>query len=187
MSQEPSRDRNIWEERIADLRRYDLDNLDQEPLNPADISSWPFPGLTFVRIDGILRSWDIEREKQQQGQQQQPEQDPSKPPKRMYLSEDALTGLYSQKANIGFLVLGSKTGVNYFMGISLPNMTNGNGTGQPTEGEDPIAFYFTKVNLCTASITEWTFTKMLSMLTTIKAMILPWAELYRRCYRHSGA
>src|SRR5882762_3808329 len=81
MSQDPG-GRNIWEEKIADLRRYDLDALDSEPINPADITSWPVPNLTFVRVDGILRSWDIEREKQQQSQQQTPDQDPSKPPKR---------------------------------------------------------------------------------------------------------
>ncbi|MCZ0211808.1 hypothetical protein OZK63_41340, partial [Streptomyces sp. UMAF16] len=53
-----------------------------------------------------------------QGQQTQQDPDPSKPPKRMYLMEDALTGLHSQKANLAFLVLGNKTGVYYYMGIS---------------------------------------------------------------------
>ena len=139
MSQDQGSSRNIWEEKIADLRRYDLDNLDAEPLNPADITSWPLPNLTFVRIDGILRSWDIEREKQQQSQQQQPEQDPSKPPKRMYLMEDALTGLHGQKTNLCYLVLGSKTGVNYFMGISLPGLA-GNGNGDGADSESSIAF-----------------------------------------------
>lgn len=113
--------RSIWEERIADLRRYDLDNLDTIGVDPASLTSWPIPGLTFVRVDGILRSWDIEREKQHQGQQTQQDPDPSKPPKRMYLMEDALTGLHSQKANLAFLVLGNKTGVYYYMGISLPS------------------------------------------------------------------
>ncbi len=112
--------RNIWEEKIADLRRYDLDELDNETINPSDIVSWPVPGLTFVRVDGILRSWDIEREKQQQQQQQQPSNDPNQPPKRMYLMEDALTGLHSQKANLCYMAVGAKTGVNYYMGISLP-------------------------------------------------------------------
>lgn len=121
--------RNIWEEKIADLRRYDLDNLDVEPLNPADITSWPVPNLTFVRVDGVLRSWDIEREKQQQQQQPQQDQDPNKPPKRMYLMEDAICGLHSQKANLSYLVLGNKQGVNYYMGISLPNIDMGNGNG----------------------------------------------------------
>ena len=69
MTQGPN-NRNIWEEKIADLRRYDLDNLENDPVAPEDIISWPVPGMTFVRVDGILRSWDIEREKQQQGQQQ---------------------------------------------------------------------------------------------------------------------
>ncbi|MGH9548939.1 MAG: hypothetical protein ACRD3W_06170, partial [Terriglobales bacterium] len=120
--------RNIWEEKISDLRRYDLDNLDTEPINPADITSWPVPNLTFVRVDGILRSWDIEREKQQQQQQPQQDQDPNKPPKRMYLMEDAITGLHSQRANLAYLVLGNKTGVYYYMGISLPAIeSNGNG------------------------------------------------------------
>ena len=72
-----------------------------------------------MRVDGVLRSWDIEREKQHQ--QQQPQQDQiSKPPKRMYLMEDALTGLHSQKAHLAFLVLGNKSGVRYHMGITLP-------------------------------------------------------------------
>jgi hypothetical protein len=124
MVQAPS-GRNIWEERIAELRRYDLDNLEQEPINPLEIISWPVPGLTFVRIDGILRSWDIEREKQQQSQQNQPNQDPNQLPKRMYLMEDALTGLSGQKANLAFLVLGSKTEVNYYMGMSVPGLAEG--------------------------------------------------------------
>lgn len=127
MVQAPS-NRNIWEEKIADLRRYDLDNLDTEPIDPASLTSWPVPGLTFVRVDGVLRSWDIEREKQQQ-QQQQPQQgqDPNQLPKRMYLMEDALTGLHSQKANLAYLILGNKTGVNYYMGVSLPSPDDSNG------------------------------------------------------------
>ncbi len=120
--------RNIWEERIADLRRYDLDALETDGVNAMDIISWPVPELTFVRIDGILRSWDIEREKQQQQQQSQPPQDPNALPKRMYLMEDALTGLHSQKANLAFLTIGQRTGVNYYMGISLPGLSDsGNG------------------------------------------------------------
>ncbi|MBX9573656.1 MAG: DUF87 domain-containing protein [Candidatus Obscuribacterales bacterium] len=119
--------RNIWEEKIADLRRYDLDALEQEPIRPEDIQSWPIPGLTFVRVDGILRSWDIEAEKQQRNQQPQQNQDPNQLPKRMYLMEDALTGLNSQKAYVAFAVIGGKTGVNYYMGMSLQ---------QPPEGMD---------------------------------------------------
>lgn len=126
MGQGP-RDRNIWEEKIADLRRYDLDALDLEPITPNDLVSWPVPGLTFVRVDGILRSWDIEREKQQQQQQPQQNQDPNQGPKRMYLMEDALTGLHSQKANLAFLVLGSKTGVQYYAGASIPAPPDSNG------------------------------------------------------------
>lgn len=135
MTQGPN-NRNIWEERIADLRRYDLDNLEADPIDPKDIISWPIPGLTFVRVDGVLRSWDIEREKQQQGQQQQQDPDPSKPPKRMYLMEDALTGLYGQKANLAFLVLGSKTSVTYYMGISQPVRGDDNGA----ETQEQISF-----------------------------------------------
>ncbi|MBZ0188786.1 MAG: hypothetical protein K8F91_21260 [Candidatus Obscuribacterales bacterium] len=122
--------RNIWEEKIADLRRYDLDELDSTPFDPASLTSWPIPDLTFVRIDGVLRSWDIEREKNQQQQQpQQQDQDPSKPPRRMYLSEDALTGLHSQKANLAFFVQGGKTGVKYYMGVGIPADSGSNGTG----------------------------------------------------------
>ncbi len=122
--------RNIWEEKIADLRRYDLDDLDTRPFDGAQLHSWPIPDLTFVRIDGVLRSWDIEREKNQQQQQPQQDQDPSKPPKRMYLMEDALTGLHSQKANLSFLVLGNKVGVNYYMGVSLPADVASNAEGE---------------------------------------------------------
>ena len=129
--------RSIWEERIADLRRYDLDNLESEPVDPASLTSWPIPGLTFVRVDGILRSWDIEREKQQQGQNVQQDPDPTKPPKRMYLMEDALTGLHSQKANLAFLVLGDKSGVHYYMGISLPSAVE---TTEP--GTDPSSICY---------------------------------------------
>jgi hypothetical protein len=122
--------RNIWEERIADLRRYDLDMLDTAPMDPAQLTSWPVPSLTFARIDGVLRSWDIEREKQQQSQQQpQQGQDPNQVPKRMYLMEDALAGLHSQQAKVAFLVLGSKSGVNYYFGASLePSLEGGNGS-----------------------------------------------------------
>ncbi len=121
--------RNIWEERIADLRRYDLDALETTPPDPSQITSWAVPSLTFARIDGILRSWDIEREKQQQSQQQpQQGQDPNQVPRRMYLMEDALAGLHSQGAKIAFLVLGSKSGVNYYFGTSLEGSSDG-GTG----------------------------------------------------------
>ncbi len=37
----------------------------------------------------------------------------------MYLMEDALTGMHSQKAYLAFLVLGDKTGVSYYMGASI--------------------------------------------------------------------
>jgi hypothetical protein len=122
-----SSDRNIWDEKIADLRRYDLDQLEIDPIDPADIQSWPLPALTFVRVDGILRTWDIEREKQQQQQQPQSNQDPNQLPKRMYLMEDALTGLHSHKANIAYLTLGTKPGVNYYMGMSPVVFKGGNG------------------------------------------------------------
>ena len=49
----------------------------------------------------------------------------------MYLMEDALTGLHSQKTNLAYLVLGSKTGVRYYMGISMP----ANYEGGPGEAE----------------------------------------------------
>jgi hypothetical protein len=124
-----SGDRNIWDERIADLRRYDLDGLEIEPVNPSELTSWPLPALTFVRVDGVLRTWDIEREKQQQQQQPQQNQDPNQLPKRMYLMEDALTGLHSHKANIAYVVLGSKTGVNYYMGMSPVQFKSSNGSG----------------------------------------------------------
>jgi hypothetical protein len=128
--------RNIWDERIADLRRYDLDQLEQEPINPMEVQSWPVPSLTFARVDGILRSWDIEREKQQQQQQQPQNQDPNQPPKRIYMSEDALTGLNAQKANLAYLVLGSKSGVNYYVGMSMPS------TQAETNGTEASAIHY---------------------------------------------
>ncbi len=126
--------RNIWDERIADLRRYDLDGLETEPIPGADIISWPVPGLTFVRVDGILRTWDIEREKQQQSQQPQQNNDPNQLPKRMYLMEDALTGLHSHKANVAYFVHGHKTGVTHYMGMSSVSIANHTGvpTAEPT-------------------------------------------------------
>src|SRR5262249_54007810 len=48
------------------------------------------------------------------------QQDPNQLPKRTYLMEDALAGLNSQKAQLAFLVIGGKTGVNYYLGMSLP-------------------------------------------------------------------
>jgi hypothetical protein len=127
----PSEDssRNIWEEKIAELKRIDLDLLDSEPFDPAQLTSWPVANLTFARIDGVLRSWDIEREKQQSSQQPQQDQDPNKVPKRMYLMEDALTGLHGQKTQLAFLVLGSKTGVSYYMGASVPQGTDNGAVG----------------------------------------------------------
>ncbi len=124
--------RNIWEERIADLRRNDLDALEGQSFDPAQIVSWPVPGLTFVRVDGILRTWDIEREKQQSSQPREHNQDPNQLPKRMYLMEDALTGLHAQKANIAFLVLGNKTGINYYLGASSSTSPDAESNGQTT-------------------------------------------------------
>lgn len=139
MVQAPS-NRNIWEEKIADLRRYDLDTLEQDMVNPMDIQSWPVPGLTFVRVDGVLRSWDLEAEKQHKNQQPQQSQDPNQPPKRMYLMEDALTGLNSQKANVAFAVIGSKTGVNYYMGMSMQQTPE----GEMKEEQDKMSYNILK-------------------------------------------
>src|SRR5262245_44657993 len=116
--------RNIWDEKIGDLRRYDLDALDQEGINPMDIISWPVPGLTFVRIDGIRRSWDIEGEKQKASQSAGQQQDPNQLPKRTYLMEDALTGLGSQRANVCFMLLGGKLGIQYYLGMSIPGVSD---------------------------------------------------------------
>ena len=45
-------------------------------------------------------------------------------PKRMYLMEDALTGLHSQKAT-GISGIGQQdTGVNYYMGMSIPSLAD---------------------------------------------------------------
>ncbi len=160
--------RNIWEEKIADLRRYDLDALDLDPVSGADIVSWPVPGLTFVRVDGILRSWDIEGEKQQSKQQPQQNQDPNQGPKRMYLMEDALTGMHSQKAYLAFLVIGDKTGVQYYMGASIAN------TGE--EGGDSTSISFTTLKSILHSVYNGVDTyKDPFTLDQMKAMVGPLA------------
>ena len=56
----------------------------------------------------------------------------------MYLMEDAICGLHSQKANLSFLILGGKHGVNYYMGISLPPGDIGNGA--PEDDETELAY-----------------------------------------------
>ena len=171
-SEEPSR--NIWEEKIADLRRYDLDDLESDPINPADISSWPVPDLTFARIDGILRSWDIEREKQQQSQQPQQQNDPNQVPKRMYLSEDALTGLHSQKTNLAYVILGDKTGVRYYMGISMPAQVE---PGAPSTKAEARASSYNAVKSIMHSVYNGVdiFKESFSA-DSMKAMISPLAE-----------
>ncbi|MBX9948467.1 MAG: DUF87 domain-containing protein [Candidatus Obscuribacterales bacterium] len=162
--------RNIWEEKIADLRRYDLDGLELDPVSGADIVSWPVPGLTFVRVDGILRSWDIEGEKQQAKQQPQQNQDPNQGPKRMYLMEDALTGMHSQKAYLAFLVLGDKTGVQYYMGASIAN------TGDGSDGTDSTSISFNTLKSILHSVYNGVDTyKDPFTLEQMKAMVAPLA------------
>lgn len=162
--------RNIWEEKIADLRRYDLDALELDPVSGADVVSWPVPGLTFVRVDGILRSWDIEGEKQQAKQQPQQNQDPNQGPKRMYLMEDALTGMHSQKAYLAFLVLGDKTGVQYYMGASIAN------PGDPGDGTDSSTISFNTLKSILHSVYNGVDTyKDPFTLDQMKAMVAPLA------------
>jgi len=162
--------RNIWEEKIADLRRYDLDALEIDPVQASDIVSWPVPGLTFVRVDGILRSWDIEGEKQQSKQQPQQNQDPNQGPKRMYLMEDALTGMHSQKAYLAFLVLGDKTGVQYYMGASIAN------TGEAGDGVDSTNISFNTLKSILHSVYNGVDTyKDPFTLDQMKAMVAPLA------------
>ncbi|PZM77958.1 MAG: hypothetical protein DKT66_27170 [Candidatus Melainabacteria bacterium] len=162
--------RNIWEEKIADLRRYDLDALELDPVSGADVVSWPVPGLTFVRVDGILRSWDIEGEKQQAKQQPQQNQDPNQGPKRMYLMEDALTGMHSQKAYLAFLVLGDKTGVQYYMGASIAN------PGDPGDGGDSSTISFNTLKSILHSVYNGVDTyKDPFTLDQMKAMVAPLA------------
>jgi len=162
--------RNIWEEKIADLRRYDLDALELDPVSGADVVSWPVPGLTFVRVDGILRSWDIEGEKQQAKQQPQQNQDPNQGPKRMYLMEDALTGMHSQKAYLAFLVLGDKTGVQYYMGASIANPGDGG------DGADSTNISFNTLKSILHSVYNGVDTyKDPFTLDQMKAMVAPLA------------
>jgi hypothetical protein len=162
--------RNIWEEKIADLRRYDLDALELDPVSGADVVSWPVPGLTFVRVDGILRSWDIEGEKQQAKQQPQQNQDPNQGPKRMYLMEDALTGMHSQKAYLAFLVLGDKTGVQYYMGASIANPGDGG------DGADSTNISFNTLKSILHSVYNGVDTyKDQFTLDQMKAMVAPLA------------
>jgi hypothetical protein len=112
-----------------------LDMLDAQPFDPPNLISWIIPNLSFLRIDGVLRSGRVEREKQQSSQpNQQEDQVRNNPPKRMYLMEDALAGLHGLKAQVAFLVLGGKTAASYYMGASVPEGTesvaaaNDNGT-----------------------------------------------------------
>ncbi len=98
-----------FEKRIAELRRYYVNALKEFAVPPDKIQSWPVSGLTFVRIDGIMPSGNLE------GRQREP----NALSKGMYLMEDALAGLNSQNVNVAFLIVGSKACVNFYMGISL--------------------------------------------------------------------
>ena len=160
--------RNIWEEKIADLRRYDLDALELDPVQASEIVSWPVPGLTFVRVDGILRSWDIEGEKQQSKQQPQQNQDPNQGPKRMYLMEDALTGMHSQKAYLAFLVLGDKTGVSYYMGASIA-------AGEAADGDSASISFQTLKSILHSVYNGVDIYKDPFTLDQMKAMVAPLA------------
>ena len=111
-------DKGIEEFRQCDLSEY---------FNEADLRSWAVPEITFVRLDSILLSESIDKEPKQPDKQPQQNQDPNQIPKRMYLMEDALTGMNSQKAYISFALIGSKVGVNCFMGMSLQQPPEGIG------------------------------------------------------------
>ena len=106
-----------FEDAIRELRRLDLDEGD-EAITEA-FQSRPIPGLTFVRVDGIFRSWEIEEEEKNRNQRNTKQSGPTVLPKRTYLMEDALTGLNSQKAYISYIVLGNTKYVNFYMGLSL--------------------------------------------------------------------
>ncbi|MBX9569637.1 MAG: hypothetical protein K2X77_12115 [Candidatus Obscuribacterales bacterium] len=108
------------------IREFRLNDI-EDPLNEAHLQSWPIPGITFVKLDGILNSVELDEECVQSNEQPPQNQDPNQMPKRLYLMEDALTGLSSQKAYIAFATIGNTVGVSYFMGLALQ---------QPPEGMD---------------------------------------------------
>jgi len=109
------------------IREFRLNDI-EDPLNEADLQSWPIPGITFVKLDGILNSVELEEECVQSNEQRPQNQDPNQMPKRLYLMEDALTGLNSQKAYIAFATIGNTVGVSYFYGFGAPTATRRDGS-----------------------------------------------------------
>ncbi len=115
---------NIWEEKIADLKRFYLigDKAEDE------ITSAPVRNLLFVKIESLLRSWDLELEKQRRNQQPLTPQDPKQGPKRLYPIEASIVGCVKINTNLAFLTLGSQKKIEYYFGSSMrridPNYHN---------------------------------------------------------------
>ena len=106
---------NIWEEKIADLRRLYLINDKHE----SDIISHPMTNLIFVKVESLLRTWDLELEKQRRNQNTNQPQDPKQGPKRLYPMESAIISSAKTNANIAYLILGSKTKIEFYYGSSM--------------------------------------------------------------------
>ena len=112
---------NIWNEKIYDLYRYDLDSNDDAN---TEIISTSLPNLVFVQIEGLLRSWDKEQEKQSRKNDQS--NDPSAGPKRQYSMEDVLASLNGLGANFANLIIGDTAHIKFYLGTSLPGLSPDN-------------------------------------------------------------
>ncbi len=114
---------NIWNDKIRDLYRSDLDS----GYDPSEnIISKSLPNLVFVQIEGLLRSWDKDQDKQQRNQQGQQNNDPTQGPKRQYAMEDVLASLYGLRANFGYLIIGDKTYIKFYLGTAINGLDETN-------------------------------------------------------------
>jgi hypothetical protein len=116
----PDDHNRVWEEKIADLRRYDLDALETERWKQLDFISWPLPHLTFFELSGVSSAGEEAPDEQLLPVSPNPDQNPIE--RRVYSMEDALIGLNNQKANLCFCAIGSQTAVKYYLGMSLPGI-----------------------------------------------------------------
>ncbi len=110
-------DKNIYVQKYTDLMGFGLE--DKTKQNAGEFTYFPIPGLTFVRIDGIYRSWDLDNEKQILTQAPSLTE-PGQLPKNKYLMEETLTALHAQSAYLAFLIVGNNKGISYYMGASYP-------------------------------------------------------------------
>lgn len=113
-----------FEDALRALRRLDLENAANE-IGDSELQSWPISQITFVKIEGVRRfppraPWSTAARDDQT----------NSPPRSVYLMEDAITGLSSQKAYIAYLVCGNKDGVDFYTGISLQAIPENAGESQ---------------------------------------------------------